>query len=96
MSTKIYNGLRIKYMTMQELIPFSKELRAQLEPIAKEEFLKSYTKMLEEAIVFIQTGVQIDSCIHNYNGLSALENPTFKDVNTVIDKEIRKLIKTNK
>ena len=49
MSTKIYNGLRIKYMTMQELIPFSKELRAQLEPIAKEEFLKSYTKMLEEA-----------------------------------------------
>lgn len=96
MSTKIYNGLRIKYMTMQELIPFSKELRAQLEPIAKEEFLKSYTKMLEEAIVFIQTGVQIDSCIHNYNELSALENPTFKDVNRVIDKEIRQFIKTNK
>lgn len=96
MSTKIYNGLRIKYMTMQELIPFSKELRAQLEPIAKEEFLKSYTKMLEEAIVFIQTGVQIDSCIHNYNGLSALENPTFKDVNRIIDKEIRQFIKANK
>ena len=96
MSTKIYNGLRIKYMTMQELIPFSKELRAQLEPIAKEEFLKSYTKMLEEAIVFIQTGVQIDSCIHNYNELSALENPTFKDVNRVIDKEIRQFIKANK
>ena len=96
MSTKIYNGLRIKYMTMQELIPFSKELRAQLEPIAKEEFLKSYTKMLEEAIVFIQTGVQIDSCIHNYNELSALENPTFKDVNRIIDKEIRQFIKANK
>ena len=96
MSTKIYNGLRIKYMTMQELIPFSKELRAQLEPIAKEEFPKSYTKMLEEAILFIQTGIQIDSCIHNYNGLSALENPTSKDVNRVIDKEIRQFIKTNK
>lgn len=96
MSTKIYNGLRIKYMTMQELIPFSKELRAQLDTIAKEEFLKSYTKMLEEAIVFIQTGVQIDSCIHNYNELSALENPTFKDVNRIIDKEIRQFIKANK
>lgn len=96
MSTKIYNGLRIKYMSMQELIPFSKELRVQLEPIAKEEFLKSYTKMLEAAIVFIQTGVQIDSCIHNYNGLSALENPTFKDINRVIDKEIRQFIKANK
>lgn len=96
MSTKIYNGLRIKYMTMQELVPFSRELRAQLEPIAKEEFLKSYTKMLEEAIVFIQTGVQIDSCIKNYNELSALENPTFKDVNRVIDKEIRQFVKANK
>ena len=40
MSTKIYNGLRIKYMTMQELIPFSKFMGFLYNFFLKENYIK--------------------------------------------------------
>lgn len=96
MSTKIYNGLQIQYMPIKDLVAWSKKARKELIPVAKEEFTKSFVKMVEAAIVYVQTGVQIDSCIHDYNALKELENPNYKDVFSILDKEVRSMIKANK
>lgn len=95
MSTKIYDGIQIKYMDYIELCNFIKEMRKALIPIAQTELMKVKAKMLEAAIVYFETGIQLDVSIQDWNKLKELKGHPLQEVRYFIEREIIQMAKKN-
>lgn len=95
MSTKIYDGVQIKYMDYIELCNFIKEMRKELIPIAQAELMKVKAKMLEAAIAYFETGVQLDVSIQNWNKLKELQGQPLQDIRYFIEREVIMMAKKN-
>ena len=95
MSTKIYDGVQIKYMNYVDLCNFIKEMRAVLTPIAQTELMKVKAKMLEGAIAYFETGVQLDVPIQDWNKLKELKGHPLQEVRYFIEREIIQMAKKN-
>ena len=93
MSTKIYDGLQIKYMSMQNLNEYFKNLRKELIPIANEEYLKVLARIVECFVVYAQTNVQLNSPIKNY---SVLKNNSKNEIRYQSEKVALEIMKSNK
>jgi hypothetical protein len=93
MSTKIYNGARLKHMSMIELNDYIKDLRKRMLPSAQEEFNKVFANLFESLVVNVQTGIQMPTNTgFNY---SDLKGKTYEDVLLCAIKETRRVIKKN-
>ena len=92
MSTKNYTGIQIKHMDIIELNKYIMEVRKQLKPIARKEFCKAFAKVVEELVVYIQTGIQLADNVDEYE----FTNKTPDGVVDYANKIVNKIIKNNK
>lgn len=97
MSTKIYDGIEIKYGDYLYLNNLVNSMRKELIPIAKVELGKIKAKMLEGAIAYMQTGIQLDCGIDDWNKLKTLiaEPTSISRLSFFVDCEMSKIIKKN-
>lgn len=95
MSTKIYDGIKIKSMNMLELNDFIKNLRKEMEPIARKELLKMRVSLFEAAMVYVNTGIQMHCPIKNWKSFEDIDPHNFKKVWSNTEFEVVNIIKKN-
>lgn len=92
MSTKIYTGIQIQHMNMIELNKYMANVRKQLIPIAHKEYYKAFAKLVEELVVYIQTGVQLADNVDDYTFKARTPNEIIEHANKLASQ----IIKNNK
>lgn len=95
MSTKIYDGIQIKYMDIVSLNKFMREVSKTLKPIAKKEFRKSVARFLECCLVYVNTGHKLYFSQINYKELDELEDKSLDGIKNYVEKKSLDMMKTN-
>lgn len=95
MSTKIYDGILVDAKDIYELNTLIKSIRERLIPVAQKELYKVKALMMEAAIVYRETGVEISCPIRNWKELDRDKEMSIRDIRYFVDREVIKLQKKN-